>query len=215
MFEIIMRSQAIKEGRTHYFTGKPCKHGHVAMRRVKGTCMECDRSIQQRKRALLGQEYQSRYAKYYAEWYASNRAKKVQNVLQRYYSDVESSRIEKRNQRNARKDQINARKRELYLERSAEIVQQVAKRQAAKLRAIPIWYGELDQLVEIEARRLVRLREKCTGVRWHIDHMIPLRSKTATGFHCANNLQVIPASMNCSKRNTHVFTEPGEWIRHT
>lgn len=38
------RQEAIERGDTHYFTGKPCKHGHIARRLVKDRiCTECSR----------------------------------------------------------------------------------------------------------------------------------------------------------------------------
>jgi len=41
--EIIIRSDATKLGLPHYYTGKPCKHGHLSKRRVKDrVCMDCD-----------------------------------------------------------------------------------------------------------------------------------------------------------------------------
>ena len=41
---IISRTEAARQGLTHYFTGKPCKHGHLAKRSVKRKeCMECAR----------------------------------------------------------------------------------------------------------------------------------------------------------------------------
>lgn len=40
--EIVTRAQALAEGRVHYFTGKPCKYGHVAPRMVSDyNCSEC------------------------------------------------------------------------------------------------------------------------------------------------------------------------------
>lgn len=37
------RQIAIENGETHYFTGKPCKHGHISLRRVKDRkCNECE-----------------------------------------------------------------------------------------------------------------------------------------------------------------------------
>ena len=37
------RSEAKELKLTHYFTGKPCKYGHLAKRRVKDrVCMDCD-----------------------------------------------------------------------------------------------------------------------------------------------------------------------------
>ena len=35
------RAEAKKTASKYYFTGQPCKHGHVAPRKTKGTCVEC------------------------------------------------------------------------------------------------------------------------------------------------------------------------------
>lgn len=43
MQPIITRKEAVERSLPRYFTGKPCKHGHIAERVVKGTCVECDR----------------------------------------------------------------------------------------------------------------------------------------------------------------------------
>lgn len=49
--EIIDRSTAIDLGLTRYFTGKPCKHGHTAQRKVgNGSCVECARLVTRRWR---------------------------------------------------------------------------------------------------------------------------------------------------------------------
>ena len=35
------REEAKKTGSKYYFTGQPCKHGHIALRKTKGACVEC------------------------------------------------------------------------------------------------------------------------------------------------------------------------------
>ena len=35
------RTDAKKAGVKHYFTGKPCTRGHIALRKTKGVCVEC------------------------------------------------------------------------------------------------------------------------------------------------------------------------------
>jgi hypothetical protein len=87
-----------------------------------------------------------------------------------------------------------------------------AKRRALKNAAIPTWYGELDDLVMIEAHDLTKLREKATGIKWDVDHMIPLKAKNVCGLHCARNIQVIPEKLNCSKGNSLILMNPFEWI---
>ncbi len=59
------RSKAIAKGLDRYFTGKPCKHGHVAERWIDGGCFEC--------RNLLNLSY-----------YRRNSKKVIARVLQNY-----------------------------------------------------------------------------------------------------------------------------------
>ena len=37
----ISRAQAKAQGLKYYFTGKPCKHGHISIRYVRGQCVGC------------------------------------------------------------------------------------------------------------------------------------------------------------------------------
>jgi hypothetical protein len=42
---IITRAEALEQGLRHYFTGKPCRNGHISIRGVrKWNCLECDRN---------------------------------------------------------------------------------------------------------------------------------------------------------------------------
>lgn len=44
--DMITRTQAILEGKVYYYTGKPCKRGHVSSRRVSNyICIECSREV--------------------------------------------------------------------------------------------------------------------------------------------------------------------------
>lgn len=49
MTEVISRKESIEQGLTRYFTGTPCKHGHISPRKVgSGQCAECSRLISAR-----------------------------------------------------------------------------------------------------------------------------------------------------------------------
>lgn len=55
--EIISRADAKEKGLTRYFSGEPCKFGHVSLRSVRDAkCVECALSRQNEKRAKLRAE---------------------------------------------------------------------------------------------------------------------------------------------------------------
>lgn len=77
------------------------------------------------------------------------------------------------------------------------------RRRTAVRVATPVWFSELDELVTQQANELAVLRERATGFKWHVDHIIPLRGKQVSGLHVWNNLRVIPAEVNLRKSNRY------------
>lgn len=75
-----------------------------------------------------------------------------------------------------------------------------ARRTATKLRAIPAW---ANHFFIGEIYDLAKRRTEATGVKWHVDHIVPLQSKLVCGLHVEHNLQVLPAAMNISKNNRY------------
>lgn len=74
---------------------------------------------------------------------------------------------------------------------------------ANKLTATPKWANDFDDFVAYEALDLARRRYATTGIRWHLDHAVPLQSKLVCGLHVHTNFQVIPAKANISKGNRY------------
>lgn len=75
------------------------------------------------------------------------------------------------------------------------------KQHADKLKRTPAWLTANELWMIEQAYELAALRTKLFGFAWHVDHVIPLRGKLASGLHTPYNLQVIPAIENLRKSN--------------
>ena len=76
-----------------------------------------------------------------------------------------------------------------------------ANRRAAKLKRTPAWLSSDDKSMINEIYELAELRTNITGIKWEVDHIIPLQGKNVSGLHVPTNLQVIPQKHNRSKGN--------------
>jgi 5-methylcytosine-specific restriction endonuclease McrA len=66
---------------------------------------------------------------------------------------------------------------------------------------------ELTLFVTKEAHTLRILRNKITGIEWHVDHVVPLKGKLVSGLHIWSNLAVIPKVDNLRKGNKNSIHE--------
>lgn len=209
---ITSRSEAMATGAKTYFTGKPCKHGHVADRATSNsTCVTCHlikaKAAYARNSAAARKRRMDRYnlnveneRESMRRYYRSNIDRQQESRKIRYWENPENCRAKSNQWRRDNQDK----------RRSSH-----AKRRAAKQERLPVWFGELDQFVMQEAAALAAERAEQTGFEWHIDHMIPLQARKASGLHCADNIQVIPARINIRKRNRLILTEPLQWLEKT
>ena len=74
-------------------------------------------------------------------------------------------------------------------------------RKISLIQRTPKFLNENDLWMIKEAYELASLRTRLFGFQWHVDHIIPLRGISVSGFHTPYNLQVIPAKLNQQKSN--------------
>ena len=74
------------------------------------------------------------------------------------------------------------------------------KYQTKKRSAIPVWADlkKIEKIYETAA-----WMTENSGEPWHVDHIVPIQSKTVCGLHCEANLTILPATENMSKSNRY------------
>jgi hypothetical protein len=77
------------------------------------------------------------------------------------------------------------------------------RRKIALLNRTPKWLTDDDLWFIEQAYELAASRSKLTGVKWHVDHILPLRGKTVSGLHTPSNLRVITQKENQRKSNLY------------
>lgn len=110
------------------------------------------------------------------------------------YGEVKRNWVE----RNTARRQATVRR--YTLKHAAKLHEKVRARQAGKMLALPAW-ADRSAMTEFykEAKRLTRE----TGVRYEVDHIVPLRGRGVCGLHCEANMQLLPKAENIRKLNRH------------
>lgn len=111
-----------------------------------------------------------------------------------------SARTYKRN-KHIIKDRLATAVKERYRRNPAEFIARVAERRGRKIKATPFW---ANSFYMEEAYVLSRMRNAMFPFKWHVDHIVPLKSNIVCGLHVEHNLQIIPAYENISKHNKFI-----------
>jgi len=156
---------------------------------------------------------------YMKEWRKKNKDALAEYWKKRYEKDKENLNKESKKRYEKNKDKIIAKAKEYYennKEKVAEYklkhyeqnhhkyVAASKKRKAARIQRTPCWITA-KQIKQIENfyAKAKKLEEK-TGIKHHVDHIIPLQGKLVSGLHVPENLQILTARENLRKNNRYV-----------
>jgi hypothetical protein len=172
-------------GATHYFTGIPCKRGHVALRKTKGVCVECMREDDVAARPKRKDYFKS--------------APAVLEAKRRYYEKNREVVIARAQ---ARSSALLAQYRKAWKVANPDLVAADCKNRRRKHRhATPKWLTSVQKKQMREMYLAARRLTKSTGVPYVVDHIEPLRGDDRCGLHVPWNLQVITREANLYKSN--------------
>lgn len=185
------RKEAQILGAKFYFTGEPCVRGHIALRKTKGSCLECVKE----------------------DWAVDNERRKEKPKTEaakaagkRYYEKNRQAVIARAA---ARPAEEKRRLQAEYKDRNVDVVRaDTSVRKRRHREATPKWLTPAERLqmrnLYVQARKMTEL----TRERYVVDHIVPLRGESVCGLHVPWNLRVITQEENLKKSNKHVDTPP-------
>jgi 5-methylcytosine-specific restriction endonuclease McrA len=204
MQNVVSREAANESGLRHYFTGEPCKRGHLDQRWTKsGICVACSYAAAkawrlanaERVRELDAERRKAapnRGDKYKQAWKARNKDKVRQSGAEYRRNNAEATAAATRRWYLANKERSRELIREWRKANHGKASAWVSERRAARINATPQW-ADLDAIREI-------YQSACAhGLT--VDHVIPLKNPLVCGLHVQNNLQLLTPSENSSKGN--------------
>lgn len=150
-----------------------------------GKKRECDKTRYDRDRVLILRQKQAYHA-----------AKYVDQI--RPYKTVYNAKLEVIESKTAYNKQYHV---EYYAKNKAAYLAKYIARRSAKDRALPAW-ANLEKIESLykEARAMT----EATGIKYEVDHVIPLISGMVCGLHVETNLQILTRYQNRKKSNSWV-----------
>lgn len=114
LIHIIPRKKAKEIGLQFYFTGKPCKYGHISERYVRnGLCVHCDREYKS--------ENKERIYNYKMKWHQKHREQELER-MRRSYRECREDRLKYGRQRyKENKEHISDQRKKYYRENKERI----------------------------------------------------------------------------------------------
>ena len=188
------REEAKKTGSKYYFTGQPCKHGHIAARKTKGACVECLK-VEWAK----GNDTRAEYFRSY------NKREDVKDRKNERYQENREAVIAAASTRPLH---VKREYQKTWKEKNMVWVRADTKARRRKHRnATPPWISRQQKADIRQLYQIAITMTKTTGEQYVVDHIVPLRGEDVCGLHVPWNLRVITQDENLKKSNKLVAPE--------
>lgn len=164
---------------------------------VRRTCTECLNSKAAAKYLLHPEAARIKSARW-----ASSNPELASEIRKKSYRKHKSERLAYRKEWRANNLAKDKERERLYALNNPSVMRaKNARRRAAQTNACPAWLNLFDKAQMAMQYEIAIAREMQTGIKHHVDHIVPLRGLAVSGLHVPWNLQAITEFANCSKHN--------------
>lgn len=184
--EIISRKEAKEKGLKRYFTGRPCKYGHVTERKIKSSdCIECAKNKDKNH-------------------YKKNKDKilnAVKNYRTKNKEKIKASRIvyTLKNVDSAKERKKQWRANNIAHVREKGKIYAHTRNAKKSFSNGVLSYGLVDRLLKLQRGKCVCCNQPL-GDDYHLDHIMPLH---LGGTNTDNNIQLLRSTCNLQKYTKH------------
>lgn len=137
--------------------------------------------------------------------YEANREEYIKRAKDWYYANKEKKKEYDKKRYAVNKDEMRAyeRERRKLPHRKAAHAEETRRRRMHLKQATPSWITQEDKQLIKDIYTLSAVYNLHSGLKWHVDHILPLRGELVCGLHVPDNLQIILATENIKKHNKH------------
>lgn len=202
---IVKREDARANGQNRYFSGVPCRHGHLTQRNVsKGDCLSCVSVANKKQYDRPG--IKEKRKKYASQWYQENKeyvSEKSKKWMVDNYGSVSAYQSHQYyKHQDTRKLGVKRTALKYPLRKKANDVTRKARQRGAEGK---FGRDDIEKMLLRQGNKCVYCKADITG-NYHVDHIMPL---ILGGSNWPSNLQCLCPTCNMRKKAKH----PDDWHR--
>jgi len=209
------RAKAKTAGDTRYFTGKPCKRGHIALRHAaNGQCVTC--AAEDSARYYLDEEKRKKVLEHGKRWKAENAEKLAEQRKENWKNPEFRQKCAEYLNKNRQKyleyywvaimpaEKVEARRarRRASPNNNAQAANRRARVRGAEGKHTR---ADVDRIFEQQGGKCAECKTRLND-KYHVDHIMPL---SKGGSNWPKNLQCLCETCNVRKSAKH----PLDWAR--